>query len=266
MLILLPPSEGKTPGSGAPVDLDALSHPSLNATRCLIVDELAKVSSSPHAMEVLGVGASLAAEVSRNITLRQEPAGPAREIYSGVLYDALGFGSLSEGQLALADESVRVVSAVWGLVAPSDRIPAYRLSMGVNLDAGAGVGVARGVGKVAAAWRKVLDAELAPLAEGGVVVDCRSATYVAAWKPSARLETDWVSVKVLRELDGKRSVVSHNAKHTRGVLARHLLTRIGTEPKSAEELLVAARECPDFLEVNLIHGKGNASTLEIVVS
>jgi cytoplasmic iron level regulating protein YaaA (DUF328/UPF0246 family) len=221
-------------------------------------------------MEVLGVGASLAAEVSRNVTLWQEPAGPAREIYSGVLYDALGFGSVSEGQLALADESVRVVSAAWGLVAPSDRIPAYRLSMGVNLDAGAGagagVGVARSVGKVAAAWRKVLDAELAPLAEGGVVVDCRSATYVAAWKPAARLETDWVSVKVLRELNGKRSVVSHNAKHTRGVLARHLLTRTGAQPQCAEELLVAARECPDFLEANLIPGKGNASVLEIVVS
>ncbi len=257
MLILLPPSEGKTPGSGTPVDFSALSHPALNATRSLIVDELVKVSSAPHAMEALGVGASLAAEVSRNVTLRQEPAGPAREIYSGVLYDALGFGSLSEGQLALADDSVRVVSAVWGLVAPGDQIPAYRLSMSVNLG---------GIGKVAAAWWKVLDTELAPLAEGGVVVDCRSATYVAAWKPSARLETDWVSVKVLRELNGKRSIVSHNAKHARGVLARHLLTRTGAQPQSADELLAAARECSHFLEANLIPGKGNASTLEIVVT
>jgi hypothetical protein len=49
-------------------------------------------------------------------------------------------------------------------------------------------------------------------------------------------------------------------------LARHLLTRTGAQPQCAEELLVAARECPDFLEANLIPGKGNASVLEIVVS
>lgn len=257
VLILLPPSEGKTPAaSGQPFDVDALSHPSLNATRSLIVDELARVSAQTNALEVLGVGASLGADVERNTRLRQEPAGPGLSIYTGVLYDALGYSTLSAQQLALADRTVRVVSGLWGLVAPSDMIPAYRLSMGVNLGA---------VGKLAAAWKKVLDAELAPMAQGNVIVDCRSATYVAAWKPSAKMETDFVSVKVLRELNGKRSVVSHNAKHARGVLARHLLTRDGAEPKTAQELLEAARECGHFIEANLLPGKGNASTLELVV-
>lgn len=257
MLILLPPSEGKTAAtSGVPVSLDAMSHPALNATRSLILDELARVSARPDALSALGVGASLVAEVERNTRLCAEPAGLGRDIYSGVLYDALGFDSMTDEQLALADSSVRVVSGLWGLVAPSDRIPAYRLSMGVSLG---------GAGKLAGLWKKELNAELAPLAQGGVIVDCRSATYVAAWKPAASLDTEWVAVKVLRELNGKRSVVSHNAKHARGVLARHLLTRVGSAPASAEELLKAARECDHFIEASLIKGKANAFTLELVV-
>lgn len=258
MLILLPPSEGKTPAvSGAPVSMGELSHPSLNGLREVLLDELAQVSAAPNALSVLGVGASLVADVERNTRLRVEPAGAASAIYSGVLYDALDYASMTDENLALAQKSVRVVSALWGLVAPQDRIPAYRLSMGVALGA---------VGKLGGAWKKLLDAELAPLAQGSVVVDCRSSTYVAAWKPAAGLDTQWVSVKVLRELNGKRSVVSHNAKHTRGVLARHLLTRAGAQPSTAKELLAAAQEHPDFLEASLHHTKGNAYTLEIVVA
>lgn len=258
VLILLPPSEGKTPATtGDPVSLGTLSHPALNATRSVLLDELARVSAQPDALDVLGVGASLGAEVERNISLRREPAGCGREIYSGVLYDAVDFSSLNQRSLALADDSVRVVSGLWGLVAPSDRIPAYRLSMGVSLGA---------VGKLSAVWKRELDNELAGLAQGTVIVDCRSANYVAAWKPKASLGTHWVAVKVLRELNGKRSVVSHNAKHTRGVLTRHLLTRAGQPPKTAQELLEAAQECADFLEVSLQHSKGNAYTLQIVVA
>ena len=194
MLLLLPPSEGKTaPTGGAPVDPSALVHPGLTAQRLAVLDALAEVSTHPDAARVLGTGPSLAGEVERNARLRSEPAAP------------------------------------WGLVAPDDRIPAYRLSMGVDLP---------GVGPLARAWRPLLAAELDPDVAGRLVVDCRSAAYAAAWKPPATAE--WVTVRVLREVDGRRGVVSHHAKHTRGVLSRHLLGRVG-EPATPGELLAAAR-------------------------
>jgi len=256
VLILLPPSEGKTaPLRGAAVNLEAMSHPGLNTTRERVLDELALVSKQPDALEQLGVGASLAAEVERNVGLRGEPAAPARTVYSGVLYDALGLAAMTPTQRAKADAHVRIVSALWGVLSPADLIPAYRLSMGVSLGM---------LGPLAALWREVLDAELAPLAHETVVVDCRSSTYVNAWKPAPG-SCEWVSVKVLRELNGKRSVVSHNAKHTRGLLARHLLTRRGNTPTSAAELLRAARGSAAFDEVSLLEGKQGAFTLEIVV-
>ena len=108
---------------------------------------------------------------------------------------------------------------------------------------------------------KALDARAA----GDVVIDCRSAPYAAAWKVPA--DAEHVAVRVLRELDGKRSVVSHNAKHTRGVLTGHLLTR--AEPvHTAEELLKAAYELVGtaLLDATLLPGARGASTLELVVS
>ena len=74
MLILLPPSETKTqPGSGDPVQVQELSLPQLNDDRLRVLAALEKVSGQRNALEALGVGASLAPEVQRNLSLRTEP-------------------------------------------------------------------------------------------------------------------------------------------------------------------------------------------------
>lgn len=59
MLVLLPPSEGKTPRRrGRPVRLDALSHPSLTAAREHLLTGLADASAGADAAEVLGTRAA----------------------------------------------------------------------------------------------------------------------------------------------------------------------------------------------------------------
>lgn len=232
MLILLPPSEGKTaPAAGAPVDLDSLSFPELRSARLDRIAELADVSGRADALTVLKVGKSIADQVAGNLDLLTAPAAAARDLYTGVLFGAAGLNDLTPTAAARSEASVRIFSAVWGVVTPSDQIPAYRLSMGVPLPK---------FGNVGTSWRPhlapVLDAESA----GRIVVDCRSSSYVQAWHPStAEL---WASVAVLRDVGGKRSVVSHHAKFLRGVLTRHLLTRRSAPPKSAAALLKAAHE------------------------
>ena len=51
-----------------------------------------------------------------------------------------------------------------------------------------------------------------------------------------------VAVNVFTEVNGVRKVVSHFAKHTRGELARHLLTRRGKAPETPAQLHKAAGE------------------------
>lgn len=230
MLILLPPSEGKQPASsGEPFDADALQFPELNPHRHQLLEALAEISRADDALEVLGVGKSLVEDVTRNIELHREPAAAAHTVYTGVLFEALGYDRLDAAQQKLADESILVISALWGAVGFADRIPAYRLSMSVKLPE---------IGKLASWWKPKLAPVLNSRAEGELVIDCRSSTYAAAWVPAPGQA---VSVSVFQLRGGVRKVVSHFAKHTRGELAAHLLTR-GAEVATPEELLAAAQE------------------------
>jgi cytoplasmic iron level regulating protein YaaA (DUF328/UPF0246 family) len=231
VLILLPPSEGKTPAaSGDTIDWSALSFPALNACRAEVLDGLGTVSAHQDALSLLGVGPSLQADVDRNTRLHAEPAAPAHQVYSGVLYDALGYDTLTPAQKRRADESVLVISALWGAIRFGDRVPAYRLSMGTALP---------DVGRLASFWKPQLTAALAGAADGELLVDCRSSTYAAAWAPPAQ---QTVAVNAFTEAGGVRKVVSHFAKHTRGELARHLLARRGKAPQTPAQLHRAAAE------------------------
>lgn len=259
MLILLPPSEGKTPpADGAPVALHSLVHDELAPARRKVLDALAEVSSRDDALALLGVGASLAEEVARNTGLLAAPAAPGARVYTGVLYAAADLGGVLDGADDVARgrlHDVLTVSALWGLVRPTDRVPAYRLSMSVDLP---------GVGPLARFWRPELTV-LDERAHGDVVVDCRSSSYAAAWRVPEGAEH--VQVKVLRERAGRRAVVSHHAKHTRGLLASHLVRRPAAPPSSATNLLDAAGEMVGTLlhDAALVRGPKHA-TLELVVT
>ncbi len=191
---------------------------------------LAAVSGEDDALSQLGVGASLGHEVHRNTRLDLEPAAPAHSIYTGVLFDALGYRSLTATQKRKADAAVVVVSGLWGAVGFADSIPAYRLAMSVGLP---------GLGKLASYWKPRLTEALKEHAQGHLLIDCRSSSYAAAWVPDPART---VAINVFTERDGVRKVVSHFAKHTRGELARHVLTRRGKAPETPEQLAHAAGE------------------------
>ena len=79
------------------------------------------------------------------------------------------------------------------------------------------------------------------LAGRSVIVDCRSSGYAAMWSPSGSQAARWLAVRVVREVAGRRSVVSHLAKLTRGQLTRHLVTS-PTAPRTVQQVAeLAAR-------------------------
>jgi cytoplasmic iron level regulating protein YaaA (DUF328/UPF0246 family) len=237
MLILLPPSEGKTPRRrGPPVRLDALGSPELTPARERLLNVLADVSASPAAPAILEVPATLQHEIDRNVGWRTAPAQRVDALYTGVLYDALGLSTLPVGARRRAASRLLVISAAWGLLRMDDRIPAYRLSMGVNLDA---------------------------RAAGHLVVDCRSSTYAAAWRPKRAVAARTVAIRVLRDAAGRRTVVSHMAKHTRGLVARHLVSREGADPTTPQRLAAVLAEGWD-VELSPPAGDG-LRTLDLIL-
>ena len=233
MLILLPPSEGKTaPRRGAPLDLDTLSHPSLNDVRRDVLDALVAASLRDDAAAVLGVGHTQTDLVARNRDLTTAPTARADRVYTGVLYDALGFADLSPAARRRAATRVAITSSVFGLARPTDRIPAYRLSGDTTLP---------GIGPVAAAWRGVLGDAVTTSLGRGLLVDLRSGTYAAFWKPPAALAPRTATVRVLHESDGVRKVVSHFNKATKGRIVRDLLED-GRDPRTPAALADVLRD------------------------
>lgn len=231
MLILLPPSEGKSPPtSGPPLDLGALSLPRLAEAREEVLAALVRLCSADPgaAARALGLSSSLISEVHRNAELRSAPTAPAAEVYSGVLYAALGLGGLAPRARRRVEEWVLVSSALWGALRLTDPIPAYRLAGGASLP---------GPGRLATHWRAPLAAAMAERAEDQVVLDLRSGTYAAMWTPPAEL---CVVGRVVHEVGGRRTVASHFNKATKGRLVRALAER-RAEPASVPGLVRAIR-------------------------
>ncbi|MFL6090016.1 MAG: YaaA family protein [Aeromicrobium sp.] len=216
MLVLLPPSEGKTePESGNPLDPDQLSSPGLTRTRTRIVDALIGVceGNATRAAKRLGLGPTQLDELRRNAALRSAPTARADVVYTGVLYSAWDPSKLSEAGQAFADHHVAVASALFGVVRAGDHIPAYRLSAGVELPR---------LGSVSALWRKPLGPALDELTDGGLLVDLRSGAYVNLHKPTDALAERTATIRVLSEVSGVRKVVSHFNKATKGAIVRAL--------------------------------------------
>jgi len=197
MLILLPPSEGKAqPESGKKLNLAKLSFAEFLTN-------------------------SRKAQITESIDI--EHCLPAYQIYTGVLYQALGYETLSQAARNRADKSVVIVSALLGAIRLSDPIPSYKKKLKTS------------------EWKGVVTAALDSLNDG-VVIDCRSSTYAGVWKPNP---ANTVAIRVFQITNGNRSVITHMSKKYRGEVARLLLKASSTAKNSADVYRLASQvyEC-----------------------
>lgn len=228
MLILLPPSEGKTaPRRGARLRPGRWPEP-LGVPREEMLAALLELCQGDHerAAKVLGLGPSQAAEVTRNADLLDAPTARADRVYAGVLYEALDLAGLTAPARRRATRWLAITSSLFGLVHLDEPIPAYRLSGDVTLP---GLGAAGG--SVAGHWRSHLDPVVRDALGNGLLVDLRSSTYAAFWRPAKDLAPRVAGIRVLHEVNGRRQVVSHFNKATKGRLVRALLED-GTSPRT----------------------------------
>lgn len=183
-------------------------------------------SSNPtRAAKVLDLGPKQTELIAVNARLASAPCAPAIEIYSGVLYDALDFETLPASARKRADSRVLISSALFGFVRPHDLIPAYRLSGDCTLPP---------LGPLASMWREPGQAVLASTT--GVIVDLRSGAYAKLAPLSSELSHRGCVARVLLEKNGKRSVVSHHNKATKGRLIREVLRTSGVA-RSLDDLV-----------------------------
>lgn len=252
VLILLPPSESKAEGtSRRRLDVAALVHPELGERRERVLDALGRLAQGPgaRARTTLGLSPGMDAELARDTRLRTAPTGLAREVYTGVLYDAIGFPSLSQRALRRLDTTVLVTSALFGLVGLADRIPAYRLSAGTVLPH---------VGNVNAVWAPAVTPILA--GHTGLIVDLRSTAYMSLGPLPRGCEA--VVLRVLQRVPtGPPKVVTHSNKATKGRIVRAM----ATAPRLVQSVDQLA-ELVAGMAVDVVVRSGKAAAvLEVVV-
>lgn len=225
MLFLLPPSETKRDGgSDAALALDALSHPTLTDARRSVLDSLSALSQDDErATRALGLGAkAVQIELARNRGVASSPTMPAIERYTGVLYDALAVQEWAADARARASRHLAVHSALFGLIAADDPIPAYRLSHDTRLP---------GL-RLRAHWAPVNSAVLAAIE--GPIVDLRSEGYGSLGPLPDRPEAVFVRVVAIGA-DGVARALNHFNKKGKGEYLRALLGA-GPVPATLEEL------------------------------
>ncbi|MEQ1786480.1 MAG: peroxide stress protein YaaA [Acidimicrobiales bacterium] len=198
-VILLPPSEGKAVGGDGP---------------CWAAGSMADAPLDRARREVLRAARTAGA------TPRRAPTLPAMQRYTGVLYQELAWATLPSAARRRGAAQVRTVSGLWGLVAPTDPIPAYRLKMSASL---------AGFGRLSTWWRPRLAPVLAGLTEGRVVWDLLPNEHEAAMDWSACAPARRVTV---RFLDAEGRTISHWNKLLKGSLVRWILTEQPPGPEA----------------------------------
>lgn len=276
MIILLPPSSGKTaPTSGASLVLSSLLFGSeLTICREKLIMDLHQVCSHADAAQVLKIGPNTVSDIADNLDIYEAPTTTALNLYTGVLFEAAKFNQTLENATTenpqttaalpadILNSEIMIFSGLWGVVRPHDLIPNYRLSASVKLPT---------IGTVATYWKQQLNPLLNAVLKDQIVVDCRSGEYRKMWTPSAKHPCELLQVVVQREdpRTGKRSVVSHNAKHMRGVLAGALFKQRATgklsEDVSVSQIVEIASNIPTVIDVEVSAANASGeSTLTIV--
>lgn len=209
MKILLPPSETKRGGGdGAPLDLAALSLPTLHDERLAVVDALVELSADEDAARrVLKLSAKQAGDVVHNRMLRSAATMPAVDRYTGVLYDALDAQSLSGASRRWLGAHAWIHSAPFGPIGALDPLPQYRLAAGVSLP---------GLPALRRHWAAPTTAAIAREAPP-FILDLRSEAYVALGPVPSSVAS--VYVRVVTE-HGR--ALNHFNKKSKGLLARAL--------------------------------------------
>ncbi len=153
-----------------------------------------------------------------NLDNRSNTAKPAGLAFDGDVYWGLEAESLSEDALAYAQDHLRILSGLYGVLRPMDAIQPYRLEMGTKLANKRGKSLYEFWG---ARIAEQLNADLAGH-DDATVVNLASNEYFKAVDTKA-LGRPVIAAKFLNVKDGKARSLMYYAKHARGAMARWIM-------------------------------------------
>jgi cytoplasmic iron level regulating protein YaaA (DUF328/UPF0246 family) len=160
-------------------------------------------------------------------------AKPAALMFKGDVYTGLEADTFTESEMRFAQQNIRILSGLYGVLRPLDLIQPYRLEMGTKLRQGK-------FKNLYEFWdttiTEVLNEDLA--ASGGKeVVNLASQEYFQAVKAD-QLNGQLVNIHFKENRDGKLKVISFNAKKARGRMAQLIVKEGLTTAAALKDLVV----------------------------
>ncbi len=238
-MLLIPPSESKvTPPPRSPSYASARrrkktnAFPELEPFRNVVMEAVLGALERGLGLEQLFEvsGSSLEQAIACNRQLPENSAIPARDLYSGVMWEAIGYPELGRIERQRFDRHTLIFSALFGLLRPTDCIPPYKLKMSGNLGGA--------VGRIVQFWRRPVSEVLRRELRGKVVWDFLPDIHRRVWDNTgeivARHQVKFVK-RIVRGGVAEYKTISHHSKSLKGSLIRHLLKKNASSPRDLQD-------------------------------
>lgn len=189
--------------------------------------------------ELMGISDKLAGLNAARFAEWQPPftpenAKPAAQAFQGDVYQGLAADTFSDADSAFAQDHLRILSGLYGLLRPLDLIQPYRLEMGTRLENPAGK-------DLYAFWKPLLTEELdKAVATSGspVLLNLASNEYFKAIDPK-RLKARIITPVFKDEKNGKLKIISFYAKKARGLMAAWVIRQRLDDPDGLKDFDIA---------------------------
>ena len=234
MIVLLSPAKTL---DYSPTDINHFTQPRLLDKSEKLVKVLQK-KSVRSLRKLMDVSDNIATENVDRFASFQLPFEPGQTkqallAFKGDVYLGLEADTLEEDDLSFAQNHIRILSGLYGLLKPMDLMHPYRLEMGTSLKVGRKKNLYQ-------FWdNDITDLINQDAKEGGSshIINLASQEYFQSVKKD-QLEKPLINIHFKENRNGTYKVISFNAKKARGAMARQIILEKIKHPNDLKELVV----------------------------
>jgi cytoplasmic iron level regulating protein YaaA (DUF328/UPF0246 family) len=236
MLAVLSPA--KSLDYESPLTTSRFSEPQLMHESALLIEQLrqfapADIASLMSLSDKLA-GLNVARYAQWQPVATPDNARPALLAFNGDVYSGLAAQDFNDVDLDIAQQHIRILSGLYGLLRPLDLLQPYRLEMGTKLTNSRGK-------DLYAFWGNIITDHLnLALQEQGddVLLNLASDEYFKSVNVK-QLAGRVITPVFQDEKNGKYKIISFYAKRARGLMARYLVKERITKPEQLLDFTVA---------------------------
>ncbi|MFP1753027.1 peroxide stress protein YaaA [Lonsdalea quercina] len=150
--------------------------------------------------------------------------------FKGDVYTGLAAEDFSDRDFSFAQQHMRILSGLYGVLRPLDLMQPYRLEMGIKLKNQAGDNLYQFWGDtITGTLNQALEAQ-----GDDILINLASDEYFKSVKPK-KLNARIIKPVFLDEKNGKYKVISFYAKKARGLMSRFIIQNQLTKPEQLKE-------------------------------